>query len=94
MDETASAEIACLAVHPDYQNGECGQTLLDFLTEKAKKLGVMRLFVRTTQTLHWFVERGFIPCELDDLPAAMKQAYNYQRNAKLLVKNVPGEVGR
>ena len=88
MDGGRSAEIACLAVHPDYQNGERGNSLLDYLTDKAERLGVSSLFVRTTQTLHWFVERGFAGCELDDLPEAMRQAYNYQRNSKLLVKRL------
>jgi len=88
LDENYSAEIACLAVHSDYQNSERGNTLLTYLTEKAEKQGLKQLFVRTTQTLHWFVERGFTPCELEDLPAAMRMAYNHQRNSKLLVKKL------
>jgi amino-acid N-acetyltransferase len=88
LPDNSCAEIASLAVHPDYQNGERGNNLLNYLCAKAEKTGVKRLFVRTTQTLHWFVERGFIPCEIEDLPEAMKSAYNYQRNSKLLFKNV------
>lgn len=86
--EKSCAEIACMAVHPDYQKGERGNNLLEFLGERAEKHGVKRLFVRTTQTLHWFVERGFVPCELEDLPEALRNAYNHQRNSKLLFKNV------
>ncbi|MDD4915243.1 MAG: amino-acid N-acetyltransferase [Methylococcales bacterium] len=88
MADGGSAEIACLAVHPEYQNSERGNSLLAYLTEKARKQGVKRLYVRTTQTQHWFVERGFVACELDDLPAAMKNAYNRQRNSRLLVKSI------
>lgn len=88
IPDSHSAEIACLAVHPEYQNGDRGNSLLEYLTEKAKKQGIKQLYVRTTQTLHWFVERGFVTCELDDLPAAMRNAYNPQRNSKLLVKRV------
>ncbi|WP_347986853.1 amino-acid N-acetyltransferase [Methylomonas sp. AM2-LC] len=83
-----SAEIACLAVHPDYQKGERGNTLLDYLTEKAARQGISRLYVRTTQTIHWFIERGFIPCSIADLPEILQSNYNYQRNAKLLYKIV------
>jgi amino-acid N-acetyltransferase len=88
IPDSNCAEIACLAVHPDYQKGERGNNLLEYLYENAENQGIKRLFVRTTQTLHWFVERGFISCEVSDLPVAMKNAYNYQRNSKLLYKDV------
>ncbi len=88
MNEGDSAEIACLAVHADYRRGARGNSLLDFLIAKAKSESVQRLFVRSTQTVHWFVERGFTPCEIDQLPEPMRSAYNYQRNSKLLFKNV------
>ncbi|MGZ5000509.1 MAG: amino-acid N-acetyltransferase [Methylomonas sp.] len=88
MPEQTSAEIACLAVHDDYRRGARGNSLLDYLTDKAQKQGIKRLFVRSTQTMHWFLERGFIPCEVDDLPEPMKRGYNYQRNAKVLFKDV------
>ncbi len=88
MADKTSAEIACLAVHVDYQKGARGNSLLDYLSEKAKTQAIKRLFVRSTQTAHWFVERGFTPCEISDLPEPMRSAYNYQRNSKLLYKNV------
>ncbi|MGD0958704.1 MAG: amino-acid N-acetyltransferase [Methylomonas sp.] len=88
IGDAISAEIACLAVHPDYQNSERGHNLLDYLTKKAAQQGIKRLYVRTTQTLHWFIERGFVLCELSDLPLALQNSYNHQRNSKLLYKNV------
>lgn len=88
MDDGNSAEIACLAVHPDYRRGARGNSLLEYLFAKAKTEAVKRLFVRSTQTVHWFVERGFHPCELGDLPETMRDGYNYQRNSKLLVKDI------
>lgn len=88
MQDNQSAEIACLAVHSEYQKGERGNRLLEHLIETARQRAIQRLFVRTTQTLHWFIERGFNPCEIDDLPEPMKSAYNYQRNSKLLFKAV------
>jgi len=83
-----SAEIACLAVHLDYQKGARGNSLLAYLTNQAKQQGIQRLFVRSTQTMHWFVERGFVACEVEDLPEPLKSAYNYQRKAKVLFKDV------
>jgi amino-acid N-acetyltransferase len=83
-----SAEIACLAVHLDYQKGARGNSLLAYLTDQAKQQGIQRLFVRSTQTMHWFVERGFVACEVEDLPEPLKSAYNYERKAKVLFKDV------
>ena len=88
MHDRESAELACLAVHPEYQKGQRGNRLLEHLINNAQKQAIKRLFVRSTQTVHWFVERGFIPCEITDLPEPMKSAYNYQRNSKVLFKNV------
>jgi amino-acid N-acetyltransferase len=88
MSDTASAEIACLAIHADYRRGARGNSLLDYLFGKARAAQIQRLFVRSTQTAHWFLERGFTPCEVEDLPEPMRSAYNYQRNSKLLLKDV------
>jgi len=88
MQGDNSAELACLAVHPDYRRGARGNNLLDYLLRKARSEGVERLFVRSTQTVHWFIERGFIPCEIDALPEPIRNGYNYRRNAKVLYKDV------
>lgn len=79
-------ELACLAVHPDYRRGGRGDVLLAYLEARARKLGLARLFVLTTETLHWFRERGFNPGSLDDLPVKRRELYNYQRNSKILYK--------
>jgi len=46
------------------------------------------LFVLTTRTSHWFRERGFKNIELSTLPVKKRDMYNYQRNAKVLVKAI------
>ena len=79
-------ELACLAIHPDYRRGGRGDVLLAYLEARARKLGLERLFVLTTETLHWFRERGFTPGSLDDLPVKRRELYNYQRNSKILYK--------
>jgi len=88
MHDKRNAELACLAVHPDYQKGKRGNRLLEHLLANAKKQTIKRLFARSTQTAHWFIERGFVPCEIADLPEPMKSAYNYRRNSKVLFKDV------
>ena len=88
MDDGNSAEIACLAVHSDYRRGARGNSLLEYLLAKAKSEKIRRLFVRSTQTVHWFVERGFVSCDISELPEALRSAYNYRRNSKVLFKDV------
>jgi len=80
------AELACLAVHSDYRGADRGATLLLFLEREARKKGISQIFVLTTQTAHWFQERGFITTELDSLPLKRRTLYNYQRKSKLFMK--------
>jgi amino-acid N-acetyltransferase len=44
--------------------------------------------VLTTQTTHWFRERGFEPADIGALPNARRSVYNTQRNSKVLVKTL------
>jgi len=80
------AELACLAVHPDYRRSGYGDSLLDLLEIEARRKGVSRLFVLTTQAAQWFAERGFQPASIDSLPVERQALYNYQRNSRVLVK--------
>lgn len=82
------AEIACLAVHPDYRNRGYGDALFDNLEEQARDAGIERLFVLTTQTAHWFQERGFVQGRVEDLPVAKRELYNFQRGSKVFIKPV------
>jgi amino-acid N-acetyltransferase len=79
-------ELACLAVHPDYRRDGRGESLLTQIERKARSLRLTKLFVLTTQTAHWFVERGFVQGELSTLPIQRRELYNYQRNAKIFFK--------
>jgi amino-acid N-acetyltransferase len=82
------AELACLAVSHDHREWGYGEQLMERIFRRAKKMGVKRLFVLTTRTEHWFVERGFKLGTVDDLPAAKKEMYNYQRRSKVLFKTL------
>ena len=82
------AELACLVVHPDYYNYGRGEQLYTYLEKKAKESGLKRLFVLTTHAEHWFRQRGFVESSLDDLPMEKKNLYNYQRNSKVLIKEI------
>lgn len=87
-DEIRSAEIACVAVHPAYRKSNRGSQILHFLEDKAKANGIQQLFVLTTRTAHWFLEHGFAPASVDDLPNARQALYNYQRNSMVFKKSI------
>ncbi len=81
-------ELACLAVHPDYKGGERGDRLLKLITCEALEKHLTKLFVLTTQSIDWFKERGFQTGEINDLPEKKKALYNFQRNSKILIKDL------
>lgn len=82
------AEIACFAIHPDYRNVGRGDRLLNYLQQIAIHLGIERLFVLTTRTSHWFLERGFEEGNLRQLPLERQRLYNYQRCSRVYVKRL------
>ena len=85
LDED-TGEIACIAIHKDYQDSGRGDHLLRALEKEARKQGLKKAIVLTTQTAHWFMERGFEPIAISDLPIKKQQMYNYQRNSKAFRK--------
>ena len=81
-----SAELACLVVHPDYRSGKRGDRLLEHIEALANSQGIEKIFVLTTQTAHWFAERGFTEVSAQALPHEKKMAYSYERQSKVFVK--------
>lgn len=86
--DSKQAELACLAVHPDYQDHGRGARLLSEIEARAKSHGVQELFALTTKTTHWFREHGFAEGERQQLPESKQSLYNLQRNSKIMVKSV------
>ncbi|RLA36376.1 MAG: amino-acid N-acetyltransferase [Gammaproteobacteria bacterium] len=86
--EEGMGELACLAVHPQYKRGGRGELLLERIEQQARNAGLEAIFVLTTQTSHWFVERGFVAAAIEDLPMARKSLYNMQRNSKVYIKQM------
>jgi amino-acid N-acetyltransferase len=80
------AELACLVVHPEYRTSGRGDQLLHYLERQCIAQGLRRLFVLTTQTSHWFRERGFENCDVGDLPEARRSVYDQGRRSKILLK--------
>ncbi|MDF2154401.1 amino-acid N-acetyltransferase [Vibrio sp. CAU 1672] len=82
--EERKAEMACVAIHPDYRDGNRGLLLLNYMKHRSKSESIEQIFVLTTHSLHWFREQGFYEVSVDDLPGAKQGLYNYQRKSKIL----------
>ncbi|MEW5781041.1 MAG: amino-acid N-acetyltransferase [Pseudomonadota bacterium] len=88
FSDAKAGELACLAVMPEYREIGYGDRLRRHIEQRAKKLGLKRLFVLTTRTAHWFTERGFAPTDVGALPEQRRELYNFRRRSKVLVKNL------
>jgi amino-acid N-acetyltransferase len=81
-------ELAALAVHPDFRREGYGEALMREIETRARRLKLAKLFVLTTRTAHWFLERGFRAGALADLPAQKQALYNYHRKSLVYVKTL------
>jgi amino-acid N-acetyltransferase len=85
------AELACVAIHPNYRGSNRGDILINKIEELARKRGIEKLFVLTTKSAHFFLEKGFVTGRVDDLPEEKKKHYNYQRMSKILLRPIQQE---
>jgi amino-acid N-acetyltransferase len=86
--DEAAAELACLAVDESCRDRGYGEAILNYMAELAKAQKLKKLFVLTTRTAHWFVERGFVESDVTALPAQKKSLYNYQRKSKVFMRKI------
>jgi amino-acid N-acetyltransferase len=75
-----------MATNPEFLNQGIATRLLQRLEADALKAKMTQIFVLTTQTAHWFLEKGFVEVELSDLPEQKQSLYNYQRNSRIFRK--------
>jgi len=83
-----AGELACLVVHPEYRGKSLAGRLLQDIELEARRLELKQLFVLTTQTAHWFQERGFEAIDIDELPVKKREFYNYQRRSMAFAKQL------
>jgi amino-acid N-acetyltransferase len=82
------AEMACLAVLPEYRREGYGEDLLKAIEKASLAQGIKTLFVMTTRTAHWFIERGFVVGKVADLPADKQAHYNQHRMSQVYLKQL------
>ncbi len=87
-DEEKMAEIACLAVHEDYQGAGLGRQLLHSAEQQASRHGISQLYTLTTRTSHWFIENGFSESRDFVLPASKRAKYSPERGSKILTRSI------
>ena len=86
--ENQMAEVACLAVHPEFQGRGFASKVVSALESKARSQDQVGLVVLTTQATHWFAERGYVEATQDQLPPQRKSLYSVDRNSKVLIKSI------
>jgi len=82
------AELACVAVHADYQKQGRANDLLNHIQQQCMQKEINQLFILTTHTAHWFIEKGFVEGDLELIPIQRRDMYNAQRNSKIYIKNL------
>jgi amino-acid N-acetyltransferase len=79
----AQGEIAAIATDPQYSDLGLGRKIVGFFIEKARKSGMNRVFVLTTQSQDWFESLGFKETSVETLPDKKRKAYDQSRKSKV-----------
>jgi amino-acid N-acetyltransferase len=76
-------EIAAVATDPAYSDLGLGRKIVRYLIERAKKQGLRKVFVLTTQTQDWFELLGFKEAPVSSLPERKRAVYDRTRKSKI-----------
>jgi amino-acid N-acetyltransferase len=80
------AEMACVCVHPKYENHGIGARLMQYVEGQARVRGIKELFCLSTQTFNYFVQKGgYRPGTPDDLPPARRERYDKSGRRSLVL---------
>jgi amino-acid N-acetyltransferase len=84
------AELACMCVDAKYENQGIGAKLMHYAEDQARAAGARQLFLLSTQTFNYFMQKGgFRPGALDDLPPSRRERYERSgRHSQVLLKPV------
>ena len=81
-------EIAAIAVDQETKSRGAGSRIVNTLIAQAKRQGLKRLCLLTTQAGDWFPRLGFRFGTVDDLPEPIRSNYNRQRNSRVMLREV------
>lgn len=88
MFENGYAEIGCLVVSAAYRARGRGDAMLGYLERLCVQRGASVVFVLSTQTMEWFIERGFDEVPVEMLPPSRQATYNKERASKIYMKKI------
>ncbi|MBK9576110.1 MAG: amino-acid N-acetyltransferase [Fibrobacterota bacterium] len=83
-----SAEVAAVAVAEHVRRFGVGRKIVQFLLQKAVRMGYDKVFLLTTQTSDWFADLGFERGDLADLPQDKVSAYDIKRRSLVFVRTI------
>eukprot|EP00516_Mucochytrium_quahogii_P005803 CAMPEP_0203762940 /NCGR_PEP_ID=MMETSP0098-20131031/15705_1 /ASSEMBLY_ACC=CAM_ASM_000208 /TAXON_ID=96639 /ORGANISM=" , Strain NY0313808BC1" /LENGTH=584 /DNA_ID=CAMNT_0050657539 /DNA_START=177 /DNA_END=1931 /DNA_ORIENTATION=- len=86
-----AVEMSCVAVSSALHGEGIGNALLSYSLRRALSTGVRTLFVLTTRTQGWFIDRGFKEVPPESLPAGKLDTYDRSRNSKVFFKTIESE---
>jgi len=86
--EEKRAELACLAVAPEYRDAGYGERLLLACEARARAMKIRQIFALTTRAQHWFLTQGFKEAGVSVLPARRQELYNWKRGSKIFLKKL------
>ena len=86
--EDGFAEIGCMVVSKEYRSRGRGDAMLCYLERMCVMNGCTSIFVLSTQTMEWFVERGFKEVGVEELPPSRQATYNHDRKSKIYMKRI------
>jgi amino-acid N-acetyltransferase len=89
--EDGFAEIGCLVVAKEYRSAGKGDSMLGFLERLSLRLGANKVFVLSTQTMEWFIERHFEEVSFNALPLSRQATYDCVRNSKIYMKSIESD---
>lgn len=85
---SAQGEIAGLAVDPVFDDLGIGKRIVAFLLDRARALGISRVFALTTQASDWFEQVGFKPGALSEVPGQKQSVYDHGRKSRVVIKDL------
>merc|ERR1711974_81768 len=87
-DDPSQAELGCFVISTSCRGKGHGSVLLAYMERIAVLQGLKTLFLLTTQTMQWFVERGFREAPLEELPRSKRRSYDVSRSSRIYVKHL------
>jgi len=84
-------ELAAIAVDETYRGLGIGRRIVSYLQKRAREAGLAQVFALTVQAADWFLQLGFVDGDVNDLPPEKREAYNRDRNSRVLIRNLGKE---